>query len=71
MLAKHVFSGTRSKSCPTLNYICLSHGLDKYFLSESCISRIQDRDASTESDIFTAELVLDFLGLRSTMPDII
>ena len=31
------------------------------------ISRIQE--ASTESDIFTAELVLDFLGLRSTVPD--
>ena len=42
---------------------------DKYSLSESCISKIQD--ASAESDILTAELVLpvDFLGLRSTMPD--
>ena len=31
------------------------------------ISRIQD--PSTERDIFTAELVLDFLGLRSSVPD--
>ena len=50
-------------------YVCHCHGLDKFSLSESCISRIQD--ASTESDILTAELVLDFLGLRSTDdPDI-
>ena len=67
MLAKHVVSGIRSKSCQTLNYICHSHGLDKYSLSESCISRIQD--PSTASDVFTVELVLDFLGLRSTVPD--
>ena len=33
----------------------------------SCISRIQD--ASTETDIFTAEQVADFLGLRSTVSD--
>ena len=67
MLAKHLVSGSRSKSCQTLNYVCHCHGLDKFSLSESCISRIQE--ASTESDIFTAELVLDFLGLRSTVPD--
>ena len=67
MLAKHLVSGSRSKSCQTLNYVCHCHGLDKFSLSESCISRIQD--ASTESDIFTAELVLDFLGLRSTVHD--
>ena len=60
-------SESRSKSCQTLNYICHFHGLDKYSSSESCISRIQD--ASTERDIFTDELVLDFLGLKSTVPD--
>ena len=67
MLAKHLVTGSRSKSCQTLNYVCHCHGLDKFSLSESCISRIQD--TSTESDILTAELVLDFLGLRSTVPD--
>ena len=36
-------------------------------LSESCISKIED--VLTGSDIFTAELVQDFLGLRSTMSD--
>ena len=67
MLAKHLVSGSRSKSCQTLNYVCHCHGLDKFSLSKSYISRTQEK--STESDIFTAELVLDFLGLRSTVPD--
>ena len=48
-------------------YMSLSYGLDKYSLSESCTSRIQEE--STESDILIAELVLDFLGIRSKMPD--
>ena len=67
MLAKHLASGSRSKSCQTLIYVCHCHALDKFSLSESCISKIQD--AFTESDIFTAELMLDFLGPRSTVPD--
>ena len=48
MVAEHVVSGSRSESCQTLNYICRSYGLHKYFLSESCLSRIQD--GSAESD---------------------
>ena len=47
MLAEHVVSGNRYKSCQTLNYAFHSHGLDKFSLSESCTSRIQD--GSTES----------------------
>ena len=50
-----------------LIYVCHCHALDKFSLSESYISKRQD--AFTESDIFTAELVLDFLGPSSTVPD--
>ena len=64
---RNVLSGSRWKSYQTLNFICRFHELDKYSLSASSISKIQD--VSTESDIFTAELVLDFLGFRSIMPD--
>ena len=28
MLAKHLVSGSRSKSCQTLNYVCHCHGLN-------------------------------------------
>ena len=32
-----------------IEFMCRSHGLDKYCLSESCTPKIED--ASTESDI--------------------
>ena len=55
---KHVISGSSSKACKTLNLICYIYNIqNKCTISESCIFKL--KDINTESDIRTAEAILD------------
>ena len=48
--------------CKTLNFTCYTNNIqNKCTISESCISKLQD--INTESDIHTAEAILDFIEL--------
>ena len=64
VMTKHVLSGSSSKACKTLNFICYNYGiLNKSTISESSILNI--KDIHTDSDLRTAGLILDFINLRS------
>ena len=67
-VTKHVLSGSSSKACKTLNFICYTYNIqNKYTISESCIKKLKyDED---EGDVCTAEAILDFIELRSQAVD--
>ena len=63
-MTKHVLSGSSSKTSKTLNFTCYTYNIqNKCIVSESCMFKLQD--INTESDIHTAEAILDFIELRS------
>ena len=67
-MTKHVLSGSSSKACKTLNFICYTYNIqNKYTISESCIPKLKDDE--DEGDVRTAEAILDFIELRSQAVD--
>ena len=69
-MTKHVLSGSSSKACKTLNFICYTYNIqNKYTISESCIPKLKDDE--DEGDVRTAEFetILDFIKLRSQAVD--
>ena len=63
-MTKYVLSGSSSKTCKTLNFICYNYGiLNKSTISELSILNI--KDIHTDSDLRTAVLIPDFINLRS------
>ena len=67
-MTKHVLSGSSSKACKTLNFICYTYNIqNKYTISESCIPKLKDDE--DEGDVRTAEAILDFIELGSQAVD--
>ena len=67
-ITKHVLSGSNSKACKTLNFICYTyHFQNKCTISEFCIPKFQDDE--DEGDVRTAEAIVDFIELRSQAVD--
>ena len=56
-MTKHVFSGSSSKACKTLNFICYTYNIqNKYIISASCIPKLKDDE--DEGDVRTTFYVL-------------
>ena len=67
-MTKHVLSGSSSKACKTLNFICYTYNIqNKYTISESCLPKLKDDE--DEGDVRTSEAILDFIELRSQATD--
>ena len=49
-MTKHVLSGSSSKACKTLNFICYTYNIqNKYTISESCIPKLKDDEDETKA----------------------
>ena len=68
-MTKHVLSGSSSKVCKTLNFICYAYNIQNMCtISESCIPcipKLQDINTDSNTRRPTAEAILDFIELRS------